>query len=429
MNHPTDTNACREFMDLSRRRFLGVGAAGIAAASIPNWLPNVALARDYRGAQRDVLVVVFLRGGADALTIVPPCFESNYYSSRPTLAIPRPDSASPYRALNLDDRFGFARAMQPLYPAYQDGRLLVVHAVGSRDYTRSHFEAARLMEIGVEDPAAPTGWLTRHLNNVPPVVGSTLRGIAISDGVPKSLAGAQRVLPIPDPANYNLRGDPITQATRANSIRSSFLGAPEPVRSYALNAYNTITLLNDLGFDSYQPAGGAQYPDSRGGRTMSAVACLTKAQVGVEVMTVELYSNNWDVHQAQNPFTGTMANEMDHLSRCLNAFQRDMFSGEAPSFTLVVMSEFGRTLYENASGGTDHGHGGMMLVMGNAVNGGRVLTDWPGLAVEQLYDRRDLEATFDYRDILGEILRTRVGNDHLDQVFPGYEPVFRGIYS
>ncbi|MGE3109837.1 MAG: DUF1501 domain-containing protein [Phycisphaerales bacterium] len=429
MNNQGGQLACREFNEFSRRRFLAVSAAAGAAATLPEWMPRVSMARDYRSSQRDVLIVAFLRGGADALTICPPFLEQPYYDARPTLAIPPPSSSSPNRAINLDGQFGLAPAMAPILPAYEDGRLLFVHAVGSQDYTRSHFEAARLMEIGVEDPASPTGWLTRHLNLVPADAQAVLRGIAISDGVPKSLFGASRVLPIPDPGNFSLRGDPITQAFRYEMIRNSYVSSREPTRSFALSTYNTVSLLSQLDFDSYQPGGGAEYPETRSGRTLRAAAAITKAQVGVEVMTIELGLTNWDLHQAQSPFSGIMAREMDHLSRCLDAFRRDMFAGSSPSFTLVAMSEFGRTLHENASGGTDHGHGGMMMVMGSAVHGGRVLTQWPGLAPEQLYESRDLAATFDYRDILAEILEQRLGNPSVGGVFSDFQPTFRGVFA
>ncbi len=429
MSQPNQRLACREFQKCSRRRFLALSAAGAAAASLPDWMPCATFAKDHRGSQPDVLIVAFLRGGADALTICPPFLDANYYAARPTLAVPRPDSTSPHRAINLDGTFGFASAMAPLYPAYQDGRLLVVHAVGSQDTTRSHFEAARLMEVGMASATTPNGWLARHLSAVPPMPNSILRAVAVSDGVPRSLVGAGRSLPIPDPTNFNLRGDPITQAYRYEAIRSSYLQSREPVRSYAMSTTNTVSLLNNLDFDSYQPAGGAEYPGTKGGRSLRAAAAITKAQVGVEVMTIELHHSNWDLHQSQNPFTGAMATEMDHLARCLDAFQRDMFSGAAPSFTLVVMSEFGRSLPQNGSAGTDHGHGGLMMVLGNAVAGGRVLTQWPGLAPEQLYLGRDLQSTFDYRDILGEILERRLGNTNLDAAFPDYTPIFRGVYE
>lgn len=429
MNQSSESRACPEFHSCSRRGFLALGAIGAGVAAAADWMPGVALAKEHRGTQRDVLVVAFLRGGADALTICPPFLDNDYYAARPTLAVPRPDSASPNRAINLNGTFGFAPAMAPLLPAYQDGKLLIVHAVGSQDTTRSHFEAARLMEIGAADPASPSGWLARHLGQVPADPIATLRAMALSDGVPKSLNGAPRTLPIPDPTNFSLRGDSITQAYRQQALRESYQQTREPVRSYAINTANTVALLSDLNFDSYQPAGGAVYPGTRSGRSLRAAAAIIKAQVGVEVITVELAYNNWDLHQTQSPFTGAMATEMSHLAECLNAFQRDMFAGAAPSFTLVAMSEFGRSLYENGSVGTDHGHGGLMFVLGGAVAGGRVLTQWPGLAPEQLYNGRDLEVTIDYRDIISEILAERVGNANTSAVFPGFTPTYRGVYA
>jgi len=421
---------CDEFAAMSRRRFMAVTGAGAAAAGALGWMPRVTMAKDYRGAQRDVLIVVFLRGGADGLTMCPPFLEEEYYNQRPTLAIPRPDSTSPYRAHDLNGTFGLAPALSPLLPLYQGGKLLFVHAAGSSDGSRSHFEAMRVIEVGRNGPTLPSGWLARHLLTTPAIdPGTSLRAIGISDSVPRSLAGATRVLPVPAPENFALVGNPITQQARYNALQSSYMAGREPARSYALNTIQTVSLLNNLDLESYQPAGGAAYPENRNGNAMRAAAALTKAQIGVEIIALDIGLQTWDTHQFQSPFNGALFNEMSNLASCLAAFGTDMLTGTAPSFTLVVMSEFGRSLIENGSRGTDHGHGGLMMVMGNAVNGNRVMTEWPGLGPGQLYDHRDLQVTIDYRDIMAEILEQRLGNTHIPDVFPGFTPTIRGVYA
>lgn len=427
--HPTSI-ACDEYERLSRRRFLGVTGAGLAAAAAaPAWLPRVTFAKDHRGSQREVVVVVFLRGGADGLSMCVPYQSAEYYDVRPFLAIPRPDSTEELRAIDLDGVFGLNPALAPLMPFYRDGRLLIVHAAGSTDNTRSHFEAMRLMEIGRPEPLAPNGWLTRHLGAVPPVdYHAALRAAALSDALPRSLLGESQALPVPSPSAFSLVGNPITLAQRFNSIQSSYMQCAEPARRYALNTLQTMNVLSELDIDSYQPGGGAEYPTNRNGLALRSAAALIRAQVGVEVITMDIGLRTWDTHQLAGPLGGPMFDEMNNFSACLAAFGTDMLTEGAPAFTLVVMSEFGRSVLENASYGTDHGRAGVMWVMGSAVAGGRVETIWPGLREDQLYDRRDLQVTIDYRDILAEILERKLGNDRLDLVFPGFAPTFRGVY-
>ncbi len=154
-----DQHACKEYNELSRRQFLGnAGKAAAVAAFAFAWLPKVAFAQDYDSA-RDVIVSIYLRGGCDGLTMCVPYAEDSYYTYRPTLAIPRPDSGDPNRAIDLNGFFGFPQPLQPLMEAYQNGDLLVVHATGSNSGTRSHFDAQRFMEIGKPgDSTLFTGW-------------------------------------------------------------------------------------------------------------------------------------------------------------------------------------------------------------------------------------------------------------------------------
>lgn len=421
---------CTEYQEWTRRRFLtATGAAAAAAAIAPAWLPRVSLAQDHRGAQRDVLVVIFLRGGMDGLAMCPPHAADEYYAARPTLNVPRPDSGSPDAAINLDGFFGFHPAMAPLMPAYQDGKLLVVHAAGSTYETRSHFDGERIMEFGAGGGPVSSGWMARHLATVSPLTpDAPLRGVGLRADLQFSLTGAEKSLPIPQLGSFNLAGSFSTAQARENWLQWLHdSGADEPLRTNALNSIETLRLLRTINFGGYAPAGGAVYPGTGMAYTMRSVAALIKAQVGVETIAVDL--GGWDHHANEGVFTGIFNSLLTQLAGALGPFYRDMTAGVAPSFTLCVMSEFGRRVDENGSGGTDHGHGNAMLVMGNCVNGGRVLTQWPGLAPEQLYQGIDLAVTTDYRDILSEIVQSRLGNPNLAEVFPGYTPNFRGVLS
>lgn len=432
MSHPEDCG-CNEYNELTRRQFLGGAAAAGAAATFfepifPAWLPKVVLAES-ADTTRDVVVSVFLRGGSDGLSLCVPFFDANYYAGRPNIAIPRPDSAAANRGLALDDRFAFPQALAPLVPAYQNGDLLVVHATGSIDPSRSHFDAQRFMEVGKpRDPNVVTGWLGRHLATSTPMRSNApLRALGLSSGLAKTLVGGPRTLPIPDPANFAIAGSTSTRTERANWLREDYSPGPEPVRSSALDALNTIELLRVIDFTGYRPAGGATYPNNGFGRGMRSTAALIKADIGVEAIQLDL--GGWDTHSNQDPLAGSMYNTMLTLANSLAAFHADVIaSGFAQNVTVVILSEFGRNVRQNGSLGTDHGRGNCMFLMGRHIAGGRVLVNsWPGLAREQLEAGQDLRVTLDHRDILAEVVRNRLGNPNLNVVFPDYVPTLRGV--
>lgn len=426
-----DDCGCNEYNELSRRQFMA-GAAALSGTLIsplfPEWLPKVVLAES-ASSTRDVIVSIFLRGGADGLTLCVPFFDDNYYAGRPAIAIPRPDSSQANRAIPLTNQFGFPQAMAGLLPAYQAGNLLIVHATGSVDPSRSHFDAQRFMEVGKpRDPSVVTGWLGRHLASVPPLRSTApLRALGLSSGLQKTLVGAPKALPIPDPRTFAIAGSTTTRDERAAWLREDFRAGPEPVSSAALDALNTIELLQLIDFNGYRPAGGATYPTTGFGRGMRSAAALIKADIGVEAIQIDL--GGWDTHSNQDPLAGSMFRTMQDLSNSLGAFHADVVgSGFPQNVTTVVMSEFGRNVRQNGSLGTDHGRGNCMFAMGRNIAGGRVLVNnWPGLARENLENGQDLRVTLDHRDILAEIVRDRLGNSNLPVVFPGYAPTFRGV--
>jgi uncharacterized protein (DUF1501 family) len=330
----------------------------------------------------------------------------------------------------LNGFFGLPPAMASLLPAYQAGNLLIVHATGSTDPTRSHFDAQAFMEVGVPGSRdTATGWLGRHLASKPPMKpNAALRALAFNYGLPQMLAGAPNALPIPNPASFALSGTSSTSAQRLAWLGTSFANELDPLKASALNTQRTITQLAAIGINAYQPSGGAVYPTSSFGTALRSTAALIRADVGVEAVQIDV--SGWDTHNAQGPVTGGMATTMRTLADALAAFHADMSAASRLGrITVVVMSEFGRKAQENGSQGTDHGHGNVMFVLGGSAAGGRVLTQWPGLAAAQLYQGQDLQVTIDYRDILSEIVARRLGNSQLDVVFPGYVPTFRGAVT
>jgi uncharacterized protein (DUF1501 family) len=424
---------CQEYNELSRRQFLAASAGISAAAVFPAWLPKIVMSKNY-SSTRDVIVSVFQRGGADGLSLCVPFADANYYTSRSTIAIPRPDSTAATRGINLDGFFMFPQAMAGgaagtggLMPAFKATDLLVVHATGQLNVSRSHFDAQRYMEVGKPvDPTLVTGWLGRHLASIPPLKpDAPLRGIGVASGLQKTLVGAPKTLPIADPTNYTIGGSTTTQPQRLAFLQGDYAGADEPLHSAALDATNTVGLLKSVNFAGYVPANGAVYPTSSFGRALRSVAVLIKSNVGIEAAQVDI--GGWDTHSAEDPIAGSMFRTMQDFSNSLAAFYADVIA-TGYGVTLVSVSEFGRNVRENGSQGTDHGRGAVMFAMGKGIAGGRVLTkNWPGLAREVLADGQDLQVTVDYRDILSEIVQQRLGNPNLDVVFPTWNPTMLGV--
>lgn len=432
-HHEHDDCACTEYNELvNRRDFLGT-AGGMSGAALyawayPEWLPKVSFADSFV-ANRDVIVSVFLRGGADGLSLCAPFGDPLYYTGRPTIAIPRPDSTATTKGIALDNFFSFPQAMRFLVPAYQAGDLLVVHGAGLTYSTRSHFDAQHYIEVGkANDSNVNSGWLGRHLATTSPMKnGASLRAIGIADGLVDTLKGGPQTVPMTDPANFGIAGSTSTRDARTAWLQADYTDSLEPAKTAALNAISTISLLRSLNIGAYAPANGAVYPATGLARGLRSTAALIKADIGVEAVHLDI--GGWDTHTNQNPLTGGMATTMTQLSQALGAFWQDCIaSGLAQNVTVVVLSEFGRNVRENGSRGTDHGRGTAMFTMGRGIRGGRVLTNnWKPLAQENLADKQDLPVSIDYRDILGEIVQNRLGNTNLSTVFPGYVPAFRGV--
>lgn len=422
MSESMKNPGCAEWQQWSRRKFLQRSFQATAAAGL---LPKVAMGGGGGGEDRDVFVHIFLRGAMDGLTTVVPYGDPELYLARPTVAVPEPGQTN--GAIDLDGFFGLSPAASPLMTPYNNGHLAFVHASGSPDPSRSHFDAMTIMEFGVPNQSlanADGGWLARHINSVAPLGPGAFRGCAVMDLLPETFAGAQGVVPVPDMANFNFPGYSGTAELRKALTAQMYEEAIEPVRSAALGSLATIEILKTIDFDGYAPTGGAAYPDSELGHGLRQTAALIKADVGVEAVMLE--KGGWDLHNELGIVDGDMAALLDDFSKSLEAFYLDML-GDIGKITVVVVSEFGRRVAENGSLGADHGHGNAMMVLGGSVAGGQVIADWPGLAPANLFNGDDLEVTIDYRSVLAEILEKRMGNTDLANVFPNFTPVFPGV--
>ncbi|GIV76096.1 DUF1501 domain-containing protein [Litorilinea aerophila] len=407
---------------VSRRGFL-VGCS-TAIAAMTGGISFTAFGSAEDEPNQDILLVIFLRGGCDGLSVVMPIAgdDRGYYEDqRREIAIP---ASGTNAALNLDDFFGLHPAAAHLHELFQEQRLAIVHAAGLTSDTRSHFDAMQYMELGTPgSKSATTGWLTRHLQtagNLPSEI--ILPALAVGNLQPTSLAGSNESIGMNSPDDFSFGGHWRYGSWMRQALRDMYAGGTW-LHQAGLQTLNAVDVIEWASPDEYTPGNGAAYPDTEFGRNLQSVAQMIKMQLGLRVATVDL--GGWDTHEYQgDEGGGYFASQLGQLSQGLAALYTDLSNVNGTDhtrrLTMVVMSEFGRSFRANESRGTDHGHGNVMLVLGGQVNGGRVYGQWPGLHTDQLYDRRDLEITTDYRRVLSELLIRRLGNPNLGTIFPGY---------
>jgi len=407
-------------MTMKRRDFLK-GSSLLAVPALAPGLSITLTANAQVNLASDILVCVFQRGGVDGLNMIVPHGDSDYYARRPNIAIAPPGAEG--GAIDLDGFFGMHPAMSPLKSIYDNGDLAVIHATGSPHETHSHFDAQDFMERAyLEKGGVFSGWIGRYLEASMPGI-TPFQAVGVSGTTQKSLVGEGSVVPvaIADVNNFGVNAaDPEFLQTLSSLFKgNAFLDAQ------GAQALAAAELLAEVNPGDIEAENGAEYPNSPLGRALSQAAQLIKAEeLAVQAICVD--SGGWDHHNQELP---AIEASLTDLSSALAAFYTDM--GQRMQYvSLVTQSEFGRRVYENASAGTDHGHGNCMLAMGGGVNGGQVYADWPGLAEAQLYGNGDLEVTTDWRTILGELTSKRLLNDNLDAVFPDYAmPAFQGLFQ
>jgi uncharacterized protein (DUF1501 family) len=400
---------------ITRRGFMKGGAlALIGTSTIPAFLSRSVLAEmTTAAASRKKLVVLFQRGAMDGLNVVVPYQEKNYYAMRPSIAIKQNE------VIDLDGYFGLHPQMAAFKPLYDQGHLAIVHAAGSPDPSRSHFDAQDYMESGTPGvKVTEDGWLNRALA-VEPLAAkpSAFRAVALGTQVPRTLQGKVPAIALNNLADFSVGGKGPQTSPISNAFQAMYDESADAVlQGTGQETFEAVKMLKSADPAKYQPAAGVTYPNTPFGNSLKQIAQLMKANLGVEAAFSDI--GGWDTHQNQGGATGQLANRLTEFSNAIAAFWRDM-GADAENVTLVTMSEFGRTARQNGTGGTDHGHANVMFVLGGAVKGGKVYGKWPGVNNEQLNEGRDLAVTTDFRNVLGEAAFKTLGSRNLEVVFPG----------
>lgn len=443
-------------MNVNRRYFLKSSAA--LAATYCGVNPSRLLAEvgldptNLLSVRRSkTLVAIFLRGGMDGLNFVAPYKDPGYAKLRKGIALAEP--GHPGGLLDLDGFFGLHPRAAALAPLFRNGQAVALQAVGYDRNTRSHFEEQDTWETGVSgNTLSSDGWLNRHL--LTSQGHGPIRAVSIGDALPRILRGkapAFAVRGITDlglfpqdhkaikAADQNRIAAALEHAYRSDPrmvAAAQAVGAKLPTLSDEGSARDLLAQTAQTTFDGieqlkavtsqpYTPA--AKYPDSELGRKLEQVARLIKSDLGLEVAEVDY--GGWDTHQnqgGQQGDGGSYGNLVGGLAQALAAFAADL-ENRLDDVLVVTLSDFGRTAAENGTGGTDHGWANCMFAMGGPVlaaspHGPRnVIGRWPGLLPEQLHDKRDLLHTTDFRDVLGELVGTHLGNPNLKTILPSHD--------
>ena len=400
----------------SRRVFMKNG--GLALLSLgfaPAFLARTVEAAG--AARRKILITIFQRGAVDGLNMIVPFGERDYYAARPSIAVKKPNGTD--GAVDLDGFFGLHPRMASLKPLWDSRQLAIVHATGSPDTTRSHFDAQDYMETATPGvKSTQDGWLNRYLHAKEHAEATPFRAVALAPQMPRSLQGLEPALAMGQIGQFGIRAGQATDMVQA-SFESEYAAAADKVlNKTGGQAFDAMRMLKSADPTKYQPENGADYPRSGYGDALRQIAQLVKADVGLEVAFAE--AGGWDTHVNQGSSAGQLAGRLDDFARGIAALARDL-GDRMSDVVILTMSEFGRAVAENGNRGTDHGHGNaMMIIGGQSVRGGKVYGRWPGLAREQRYDGRDLAVTTDFRSVFAEVVTGHLGVTDTRSIFPGF---------
>lgn len=415
----------RYFLKSSGITLASLGFIGAAPSFFQSFAAANVLGDNKSNGKKKTIVTIFQRGAVDALNMVVPYGDSSYYELRPTINVPRPGSKQD-PALNLDGFFALHPAMTGMKSLWDKKQLAIVHAVGSPDNTRSHFDAQDYMEAGTPgNKGTRDGWLNRYLQANKDEKATPFRAVSMTQQTPRSLLGRS-----PSVAMANLRNFAIQAGSYSQSVQGGFEAIYEQtmngnskntdvLKETGTETFEAVNFLKSANPAQYKPENGAVYPQTPFGNSLLQISQLIKAGVGLEVAFTETPNMGWDTHSNEGGARGQLANLLGQFSNTITAFVTDLGS-RMDDVVILTMSEFGRTAKENGTRGTDHGHATAMFVIGNEVKGGKVYGRFPGLSSSQLNEGRDLALTTDFRDLFAEVSARHMGAKDLQKIFPGY---------
>ncbi|HKP87561.1 MAG TPA: DUF1501 domain-containing protein [Blastocatellia bacterium] len=418
-------------MAVTRRFFLkSSGLALVSFAAAPSFLKRTAFAQTLAGAGKDhpIIIAIFQRGAMDGISAVVPFGDKNYYSVRPNIALPEPKAGNADSAIDLDGFFALHPALASFKPIYDAGNLAIVHAVGSPDNTRSHFDAQDYMEAGTPgNKGTSDGWLNRYMQAKRDPKATPFRAVALTANLPRTLLGAAPAIAMTNIADFGVRA-----GAGNNQVAKGFealytQSMPDVLHGTGKEAFEAVKMLKKANPQQHAATSGANYPRSPFGQALLQIAQLIKSDVGIEVAFTDV--GGWDTHANQGSSRGQLANRLQDFGAGIAALYRDL-GDRMSNIVILTMTEFGRTIRQNGSGGTDHGHASCLFALGGPVKGGKVYGKWPGLASELLYEGRDLALTTDFRDVFAEVAARHMRATNLSAIFPGFNPNaanFRGI--
>jgi uncharacterized protein (DUF1501 family) len=403
-------------MEISRRCFLkSSGLAFVGLGFAPEFLGR-ALAQSSTAGSK-VLIVLFQRGAADGLSMVPPFSDPQYYALRPTTALSPPGKGA-NSSIRLNDTFGLHPSLSALQRFWSDGTLGIVHAVGSPKPTRSHFDAQDFVEAGIPGQRTNEGWLNRALLAEPQPNASGFRAVAIQPNLPRSLLGPAPAMAITSLADFRLQAGRFSGRAE-DGFQSMYAGAVDAaLRQSGAEAFRALREVQAAKLEEMPARNGAQYPNSPLGKRLADLARLIQADLGLEVGATDC--GGWDTHVNQGNAQGQLAGRLRDLGDSIAAFATDLGEKMA-DVCIVTMTEFGRTVRENGNRGTDHGTGSVMLVLGGNVKGKQIYGRWAELTPANLFEDRDVPVRTDYRTVLAQALQAQLKVRALDKVFPGLD--------
>jgi uncharacterized protein (DUF1501 family) len=409
-------------MAVTRRLFLkstGVGLVSFAAA--PSFLKRTAFAQTPQRGGKDhpIIIAIFQRGAADGLSMIVPFGDRGYYGVRPNISIPEPKGANTEGVIDLDGFFGLHPGLSAFKPIYDSGHLAMVHAVGSPDNTRSHFDAQDYMESATPgNKGTQDGWLNRYLRARAEPKATAFRAVAFSSNLPRTLLGPSPAIAMTNIGDFGVRaGQGNGQVAQGFEALYSD-GYADLLHGTGKETFEAVKMLKKANPQQYKAENGANYPRSPFGQSLFQIGQMIKADIGLEVAFTDV--GGWDTHANQGSSRGQLANRLQDFSQSIAALYTDM-GDRMRNIVILTMTEFGRTMKQNGSGGTDHGHASCLFIAGGPVKGGRVYGKWPGLAPEQLYEGRDLALTTDFRNVFAEVAVRHMGASNPGAIFPGFQ--------